>query len=75
MQACHWQETGCEFLFVDGLRQTDNGGWKDKGTKDRALGEYTSHPKIARSKLQPIFLPLEQHQYGKNTAEPCRMHI
>lgn len=68
-RACHRHETGCEFLFVDGLRQRDNGGWEDKGTKDRALGEYTSLPKLARSRLQPIFLPLEQHQHRENTAK------
>lgn len=51
MQACHQHKTGCEFLFVDGLRQRDNAGWEDKGTKDRALGEYTSLPKQLRSRL------------------------
>lgn len=38
----------------------DNAGGEDKGTKDGALGEHTSLPKLAGSRQRAV-LPLQQH--------------
>lgn len=45
---------------------------EDKGTKDGALGEHTSLPKLAGSR-QRADLPLQQH--GENVAGAWRMRI
>lgn len=45
---------------------------EDKGTKDRALGEHTSLPKLAGSRRRAD-LPLQQH--GEDLAETWRTRI